>query len=256
MPTLAARATRLLGSMALAGGCALAAQAQSLAELHQTAKRYDAAYLAAQAQYQASLAKAEQARAGLLPSAALSATANFSDLDSSVDTQDKNFNNQTLQLSASQPLYRPANRRAFEQARKSLEAAELRIELTETTVIGNLTAVSQVTRALRETGVGIALDDFGTGYAGLSCLQELPFSCLKIDRAFVSQMLGAERSMHIVKLALEMSRLMGLSTVAEGIEDEPAAQALREMGCTYGQGYLFARPMPVTAVQAWHQARS
>ena len=126
--TLAVRATRLLGSMTLAGGCALAAQAQSLAELHQTAKRYDAAYLAAQAQYQASLAKAEQARAGLLPSAALSATANFSDLDSSVDTQDKNYNNQTLQLSASQPLYRPANRLAHEQARKSLEAAEAQLE--------------------------------------------------------------------------------------------------------------------------------
>lgn len=141
-------------------------------------------------------------------------------------------------------------------AHHGMAPAELRIELTETTVIGNLTAVSQVTRALRETGVGIALDDFGTGYAGLSCLQELPFSCLKIDRAFVSQMLGAERSMHIVKLALEMSRLMGLSTVAEGIEDEPAAQALRDMGCTYGQGYLFARPMPVAAVQAWHQART
>ena len=74
------------------------------------------------------LAKAEQARAGLLPSAALSATANFSELDSSVDTQDKNFNNQTLQLSASQPLYRPANRLAYQQARQSLEAAEAQLE--------------------------------------------------------------------------------------------------------------------------------
>jgi EAL domain-containing protein (putative c-di-GMP-specific phosphodiesterase class I) len=141
-------------------------------------------------------------------------------------------------------------------AHHGMAASELRIELTETTAIGNITAVSQATRALRETGVGITLDDFGTGYAGLSCLQELPFSCLKIDRAFVSQMLGAERSMHIVKLALEMSRLMGLSTVAEGIEDGPTAQALRDLGCTYAQGYFFARPMPVAGVQAWHQARS
>ena len=128
---LAARTTRRLGFMAWAAGCALTAQAQSLVELHQTAKRYDAAYLAAQAQYQASLAKAEQARAGLLPSASLSAAANFSELDSSVDSQDKNYNNQTLQLSASQPLYRPVNRLAHEQARQSLEAARAQLEAAD-----------------------------------------------------------------------------------------------------------------------------
>jgi EAL domain-containing protein (putative c-di-GMP-specific phosphodiesterase class I) len=126
---------------------------------------------------------------------------------------------------------------------------ELRIELTETTVIGNLEPVTQVTQALRRAGVGIALDDFGTGYAGLSYLQDLPFSCLKIDRAFVSQMLTTDRSKHIVKLALELSRWMGLSTVAEGIEDEACARALTEAGCTYGQGYHFSKPMPLQALK-------
>ena len=132
---------------------------------------------------------------------------------------------------------------------------ELRIELTETTIIGNLGPVTEVTQTLRKAGVGIALDDFGTGYAGLSYLQDLPFSCLKIDRAFVSQMLSADRSLHIVKLALELSRWMGMSTVAEGIEDGPCAQALREAGCTYGQGYFFAKPMTVEALTAWRKAR-
>jgi EAL domain-containing protein (putative c-di-GMP-specific phosphodiesterase class I)/CRP-like cAMP-binding protein len=128
-------------------------------------------------------------------------------------------------------------------------AGELRIELTETTVIGNLEPVTLVTQALRRAGVGIALDDFGTGYAGLSYLQDLPFSCLKIDRAFVSQMLTTDRSMHIVKLALELSRWMGMSTVAEGIEDEACARALTEASCTYGQGYHFAKPMPLQALK-------
>jgi EAL domain-containing protein (putative c-di-GMP-specific phosphodiesterase class I) len=130
-----------------------------------------------------------------------------------------------------------------------MPAEELRVELTETTVIGQLGPVTAVTQTLREAGVGIALDDFGTGYAGLSYLQDLPFSCLKIDRAFVSQMLTTDRSKHIVRLALELSRWMGMTTVAEGIEDEACAIALREAGCTYGQGYHFAKPMTVQALR-------
>lgn len=140
-------------------------------------------------------------------------------------------------------------------AKARMAAGELRIELTETTIIGNLGPVTEVTQTLRKAGVGIALDDFGTGYAGLSYLQDLPFSCLKIDRAFVSQMLTADRSLHIVKLALELSRWMNMSTVAEGIEDQASANALRDAGCTYGQGYFFAKPMPVQVLTDWRKAR-
>jgi EAL domain-containing protein (putative c-di-GMP-specific phosphodiesterase class I) len=139
-------------------------------------------------------------------------------------------------------------------AEAGMPAEELRVELTETTVIGQLGPVTAVTQTLREAGVGIALDDFGTGYAGLSYLQDLPFSCLKIDRAFVSQMLTTDRSKHIVRLALELSRWMGMSTVAEGIEDEACAIALREAGCTYGQGYHFAKPMNVQALRQRYAA--
>jgi len=139
-------------------------------------------------------------------------------------------------------------------AEAGMPAEELRVELTETTVIGQLVPVTAVTQTLREAGVGIALDDFGTGYAGLSYLQDLPFSCLKIDRAFVSQMLTTDRSKHIVRLALELSRWMGMTTVAEGIEDEACAIALREAGCTYGQGYHFAKPMTVQALRQRYAA--
>ena len=139
-------------------------------------------------------------------------------------------------------------------AQQQMPAEELRIELTETVIVSSLEAVSAAIHALRALGVGIALDDFGTGYAGLGYLQTLPFSCLKIDKTFVLQMHDSERSFHIVKSALELSRQLGLSTVAEGIEDQAGADALRAMGCTYAQGYWFARPMPVGAVAAWAQA--
>ena len=141
-------------------------------------------------------------------------------------------------------------------AQQAMSARELRIELTETAIVSSLEAVSTAIHALRALGVGIALDDFGTGYAGLGYLQTLPFSCLKIDKTFVQQMHDSGRSFHIVKSALELSRQLGLSTVAEGIEDEATANVLRDMGATYAQGYYFARPMPANAVAAWAQAHN
>ena len=85
-----------------------------------------------------------------------------------------------------------------------MDARELRIELTETTIIQNMDAVAKSLHQLRLLGVGIALDDFGTGYAGLDYLQSLPFTCLKIDKTFVQQINQSERSLHIIKAALEL----------------------------------------------------
>ncbi|MEY3125430.1 MAG: hypothetical protein RLZZ573_1950 [Pseudomonadota bacterium] len=132
---------------------------------------------------------------------------------------------------------------------------ELRIELTETVVITSIEAVSNAAQRLRALGVGIALDDFGTGYAGLDYLQTLPFSCIKVDKAFVQQMHGSERSFQIVKSALELSRLLDLTTVAEGIENAQTGTALAGLGCTYAQGYHYARPMALAGVRQWAQAR-
>lgn len=134
-----------------------------------------------------------------------------------------------------------------------IPAEELRIELTETIVISNLQAVSAALHRLRALGVGIALDDFGTGYAGLSYLQTLPFSCIKIDKTFVQQMHTAARSFQIIKSALELSRLLDITTVAEGIEDATTGEALFGMGCTYAQGYHYARPMPIAQIAHWAQ---
>jgi EAL domain-containing protein (putative c-di-GMP-specific phosphodiesterase class I)/CRP-like cAMP-binding protein len=128
---------------------------------------------------------------------------------------------------------------------------ELRIELTESILISNLPQVSSALKRLRALGVGIALDDFGTGYAGLDYLQNLPFTCLKIDRSFINMMEGSGRSMQIVRSALELSRLLGMTSVAEGIEDEDTAKALTQLGCTYAQGFHFGKPMAVSKVAAW-----
>jgi len=131
---------------------------------------------------------------------------------------------------------------------------ELRIELTETTVITNIKLITHVIQQLRNMGVGIALDDFGTGYAGLDYLQALPFSSLKIDKSFVQQMHTSERSFQIVKAALELSKRLNLSSVAEGIEDLATASALARMGCDYAQGYHFAKPMPLDQASRWQPA--
>ncbi|MFM7532963.1 MAG: EAL domain-containing protein [Rubrivivax sp.] len=136
-------------------------------------------------------------------------------------------------------------------AARGIDPQELRIELTETTVIANLEEVAAVTHRLRSAGVGIALDDFGTGYAGLSYLQGLPFTCLKIDRIFVGHMQVSERSHQIVRASLELARPLGLVTVAEGIEEEAVGSRLATMGCTYGQGFHYARPLTKADFLSW-----
>ncbi len=132
-----------------------------------------------------------------------------------------------------------------------MDPRELRIELTETIVIQNMEAVSTSLVQLRALGVGIALDDFGTGYAGLDYLQSLPFTCLKIDKTFVQQINQSERSVHIIKAALELARSMGLTTIAEGIETAEIGAQLAAMGCSHAQGYYFGKPMPIQAIGAW-----
>ena len=132
---------------------------------------------------------------------------------------------------------------------------ELRIELTETVIIQNMAAVSESVHQLRELGAGVALDDFGTGYAGLDYLQTLPFTCLKIDRTFVQQIHQSDRSVHIIRAALELARSMGLSTIAEGIEDAATGERLAAMGCSHAQGYYYARPMAKAQIAAWATAQ-
>jgi EAL domain-containing protein (putative c-di-GMP-specific phosphodiesterase class I) len=104
--------------------------------------------------------------------------------------------------------------------------------------------------SLKALGVGVALDDFGTGYSSLSLLQHMPVDSLKIDRSFVDRLGAAGEEGALVRAILGLGRALGLEVVAEGIETEPQASALRRLGCRLGQGFHFARPLEAAQVEA------
>ncbi|MGH1372223.1 MAG: putative bifunctional diguanylate cyclase/phosphodiesterase [Cellvibrionaceae bacterium] len=124
----------------------------------------------------------------------------------------------------------------------------LEVELTETSILIDEVLVKQHLYALRTVGVKISLDDFGTGYSSLTFLRNLPIDSVKIDRSFVMRLQDDEESQAIVFSVLELCRRLSLETVAEGVETAEQVAYLAENGCSEGQGYLFARPMPADEV--------
>jgi EAL domain-containing protein (putative c-di-GMP-specific phosphodiesterase class I) len=105
-----------------------------------------------------------------------------------------------------------------------------------------------VLSSLRKLGVSLLMDDFGTGYSSLSYLHSFPFDVLKIDRSFVGRMTEGDQPLQIVRTIIELARVLGMDVVAEGIETREQYDLLRQMGCRFGQGFLFARPMTAEAV--------
>jgi EAL domain-containing protein (putative c-di-GMP-specific phosphodiesterase class I) len=120
----------------------------------------------------------------------------------------------------------------------------LELEITENIVLNHDDVVLQSLRLLREHGVGVAFDDFGTGFASLSLLKRYPLSRIKIDRSFVQDMLESGQDTAVIRAVLDMAKAFSLETIAEGVETNEQCSALRQVGCTEGQGYLFARPLP------------
>jgi EAL domain-containing protein (putative c-di-GMP-specific phosphodiesterase class I) len=102
----------------------------------------------------------------------------------------------------------------------------------------------EIFRRLRELGVRIAFDDFGTGYASLSYLKKFPLNRLKIDQSFVRELKPDSSDAAIVESTIGLCNLLGLSVIAEGIEEPATIELLRHMGCYEGQGYYFGKPMP------------
>ncbi|MFY1697098.1 MULTISPECIES: putative bifunctional diguanylate cyclase/phosphodiesterase [unclassified Solwaraspora] len=131
--------------------------------------------------------------------------------------------------------------------------SRLVLELTETLTISQLEVVDQVLGQLRDAGIRLALDEFGTGYSSLSMLSRVPVHELKIARSFVRSMETSAEAVAVIRSTVDLGRSLGLAVVAEGVESEPQRQALWALGCTAGQGHLFARPMPahrlLTALQ-------
>lgn len=125
---------------------------------------------------------------------------------------------------------------------------ELKLELTETVIINNPDLALQLLTKLIEAGSTLALDDFGTGHSGLDALHRYPIGTMKIDRAFVSQMLTAPHSAKIVQASIELAHSLKMDVVAEGIESEDERLALLELGCDYGQGWLFGKPASLKSI--------
>jgi diguanylate cyclase (GGDEF)-like protein len=128
--------------------------------------------------------------------------------------------------------------------RHGVPASRLRIELTEDTLMADPERALRVVEGLVATGIGVSVDDFGTGYSSLGLLKHLPVDELKIDRAFVRDLLHDDADAAIVQSVVDLGRRLGLRTVAEGIEDEETLECLAAYGVTLAQGFHIARPLP------------
>lgn len=124
-------------------------------------------------------------------------------------------------------------------------------EMTESIMMDDIDAALGVLNALSDHGILLSIDDFGTGHSSLSYLTQLPVQELKIDRSFVSDMLARPDNQKIVEMTINLAHTLGLSVVAEGIEDEATLSHLQFMKCDVAQGYHIARPMPFEDFVGW-----
>ena len=119
----------------------------------------------------------------------------------------------------------------------------LRFEVTESSIVANSEIAVEVLEELKDLGVRVYIDDFGTGYSSLSALHSYPIDTLKIDQSFVSGIAGKPGNWEIVRVIVGLAQNLGLDVIAEGIETSEQLAVVRDLGCHYGQGYLFSRPV-------------
>jgi EAL domain-containing protein (putative c-di-GMP-specific phosphodiesterase class I) len=124
------------------------------------------------------------------------------------------------------------------------------LELTETVLMQDSEGAVAQLRELKELDILVAVDDFGTGYSSLRYLKSFPIDVLKVAKPFVDELASPEERGVLARAIVELSRNLGLGSIAEGIESSEQAARLRELGCAYGQGFLFARPLDAAAVTA------
>lgn len=129
-----------------------------------------------------------------------------------------------------------------------IEAAALTIEITEDLYLDNLDHARAVLNVLRQSGIRVAIDDFGSGYSALSYLRDLTIDEVKLDRDFIAPILIDPRAAAVVRAVVNLAHELGLTTVAEGVENADTAVRLREYGCDVGQGYFFSAPLSAEGV--------
>ena len=130
------------------------------------------------------------------------------------------------------------------------EPSWIKLEITESAVMEKAEQAIQLLQSLRGLGIKMSIDDFGTGYSSLSYLHKLPIDSLKVDRSFVMAMHQSEENRAIVRIIMDLARLLGFDVIAEGIETSADANLLRALACDYGQGYHFARPLPAAEAES------
>lgn len=140
-----------------------------------------------------------------------------------------------------------ATRVERELAAAGLPPARLCLEVTETALMADPERSSRVVRSLRSVGVHVAIDDFGSGFASYGQLPGLPADVIKIDRSLVQDVAHRARARHVAAGLVDLARALDAATVAEGVETAEQAQVMAELGCTYAQGYLYARPLEADA---------
>ncbi|MFL9840689.1 EAL domain-containing protein [Sphingomonas sp. ST-64] len=141
-------------------------------------------------------------------------------------------------------------------AANAVDGRKITLELTESALVTDPDRIARTMHALKDLGTTLAMDDFGTGYSNLAYLQKLPIDVLKIDRSFVSGMLADRDKVAIVRAILSLAMALGMQTTAEGIETNELAQTLAALGCNYGQGFLYSRPLDADAAYALLSERS
>jgi len=136
-----------------------------------------------------------------------------------------------------------------------LEAKYLKLEITETAVMNDVTSVIVELTALRNMGVQFHLDDFGTGYSSLGYLNRMPIEALKIDRSFINAMASDRMGTSIVQAIIVLAHSMNMKVVAEGVENETQLAKLTSLGCNYAQGYYFSKPLSADHLVAFARDR-
>jgi EAL domain-containing protein (putative c-di-GMP-specific phosphodiesterase class I) len=128
--------------------------------------------------------------------------------------------------------------------------SRVQLEITESAIIDDISAARATVNRLKALGMQVILDDFGTGFSSLTRLQALPFDKIKIDGSFVRSMRASRESRKIVSAIIGLGQSLGMPVVAEGIETRAQLRMLTYLGCNFGQGYFFSRPIPANEVPA------
>lgn len=132
-----------------------------------------------------------------------------------------------------------------EEEKYTIDPKFIELEITEYSMMHNLKRTIRMMMIYKGRGIQFALDDFGTKYSSINYLKELPFDTLKIDKSYIDSICEDSKSKAIVRVILDLCRELGLSTISEGIETVEQENLLKQMGCDFGQGYYFEKPMPI-----------